>query len=165
MGLVHQDILKPEEISEENVQIAVKAFMATNVKLNQILAARYKGDYTLEKILCPPAAPNSDARLENDRPSSDDAPEVLLSQLINRYVETNINDCKWEKRTVADHRNRVSTLLSIIGDKAITRITRDDIRQCRDMLRKLPPNWKKLLAKTSLSPADIIENNKKGDLL
>lgn len=163
--LIHQGVLQPEEISENNARVAVKEFMATKVKLNQILAARYKGDYTLERILCPNPARNTGANPIIDQGIPNQASALLLSQLIARYVETNLNDGKWEKRTVADHQNRVSTLLNIIGDKSISKITRDDIRLCRETLRKLPPNWKKLTAKSGMSPTEIIDQNGDGGVL
>ena len=64
-----------------------------------------------------------------------------LSGLIDRYVQD--RSPHWTDRTRVEFTQYLSVLLALIGDKSITAITRADCLTCRDLLRKLPPNFSK----------------------
>lgn len=116
-------------------------------------------EITLEKILAPRMAKKScpDNLLAQNQNS--DKPTLLLSELIEKYISTNISDGKWQKRTVPDHRNRISSLLSILGDRPVISINREDIRNFREMLKKLPPRWKEKMDKSGETAEHLAQNN------
>jgi len=64
-----------------------------------------------------------------------------LSGLIDRYVQD--RSPHWTDRTKVEFTQYLSVLLGLLGDKSITAISRADCLTCRDLLRKLPPNFSK----------------------
>lgn len=169
LDLINAGVLNPSEISEENAQVIVKAYMIMRIKLYQILAARFDGDFALEKLLAPDTTNNSilkssisDKEQVSQRSEiqTEHKPAIMLSDLIERYISTNINDGKWVTRTIPDHRNRISALLEICGDKRIDAITREDIRNFRNILKNLPPKWKEKMKKAGKTVEDFSKSNK-----
>jgi len=152
-------VLKPSEITPENAQAIVKAFMIIQVKFNKILASRYNGDYTLEQQLCPQTADNALHMQDVTKQSQESQQVMLLSELIEQYIDTNIADGKWKKQTIADHKNRITSLQVIIGDKIITEYSRTDIRHFRDTLLKLPVNWRKKINNNKISLDSLIDSS------
>ena len=71
-------------------------------------------------------------------------PIIHIPELIEKYVESQVADGLWMPHTVQDHRNRIEILYEFFGDKHLTAITREDMRRFRDLVRRLPPNRKKI---------------------
>lgn len=158
--LVHQNILKTSEISEENAQMIVKAFMIMQIKLFQILSARYNGNYVLEQQLCPENNFNCIRNMHNNIQLHKDDDHILLNELINRYIDIKLKDGKISKETVSDHINRISALQVIIGNKPINKYDRSDMRSFRDILATLPRTWRKEYNNSKINIQDIIKNSK-----
>lgn len=83
--LVKSGTIQSSEISEENARQLVKAFMIMRVKLNQILAARYKGNFSLEKTLLSPEPSYSNTQ-PNIYELPDSKQSILISELIEKYI-------------------------------------------------------------------------------
>lgn len=149
LELIESGIFNQDEISEENVQRIVKAYMIMQAKLNQILSARYEGKFEIENTLLPPA---QTFQQFSTKPVST---AITVSALIEKYISTNIEDGKWKPQVVREHRNRVSTLLEIMGDQEVSTLTRDDIRAFREILKKLPPRWKEQCKKYGCTPDEL----------
>ena len=149
LELIGTGTFNQDEISEENAQRIIKAYMIMQIKLNQILAARYEGNFALEQSLVPPLS----VSCQNKSPKT--CSPLTVSTLIDKYVSTNIADGKWKPQTVTEHKNRVLPLLEIIGDRKIDSITRDDMRTLRELLRKLPPRWKQNCKKSRCTPEEL----------
>lgn len=70
-------------------------------------------------------------------------PKLLLSELIDRYCQTQLTDKAWEPHTLVDHRGRLENILDILHDKPASEVSREDMRKMREILTKLPPSRKK----------------------
>lgn len=70
-------------------------------------------------------------------------PALLISELMQRYTTTRLADGAWKEHSLKDHTNRLENLVYLLGDKEAVTVTRDDMRELRDILRKLPPSRKK----------------------
>ena len=158
--LVNENVFDASEISRETIDAIVKNHLMMQINLSKVRAARLRGDFAFEQTFYRservPYHEKSSASMSSD-PNSEKS--ILLSSLIEQFCDTKIKDGAWQKRTLSDHRNRVTTLLDIIDDKPIKSISREEIRQFRETLKKLPPLWRDKLKKSGLSFADFIEQD------
>jgi integrase len=158
--LISEGVFKPEEISNENVLQIVKAHLKIQVLNSRIKAARANGDYLMEQTVF--AAPYKQyppiiEEVVVEKGQSDSVGGELLSEFIEKYIQTKLSDGAWKDHGVADHRGRLVNLVEILGDKAVFDVSRDDMRYFRDVLRKLPPNRTKLKEYKGKAISDILE--------
>lgn len=158
--LVHNEVFDRSEISNENVEGLTNAFLAMKSNLARIRAARLKGNFSYEQPFYQ-AEHTSYPRTEIANPQEIsknlEVKKLFLSKLIETYCETKIKDGAWTRRALSDHRNRVVSLLRIIGDKPIGDITRQDMRKFRDTLQSLPPRWNALVEKSGFSIEEFVK--------
>ena len=153
--LVKSGVFEASEVSRDNVDGLTRSFLAMQISLEKIRAARLKGDFSYEQ---PYHQAEYTPYPQIEMPAEEATP--YLSELIEKYCIIKINDGAWVQRSLADHKNRVTSLLRIIGDKPINSVTRQDMRNFRDMLQKLPPRWREQLDKSGLAVEDFIERHK-----
>ena len=160
--LIDEGVFKPEEISTENVLQIAKAHMKIQVTNHKVQAARANGDFLTEQaIFAAPYEPYppvvDEAVVQKDQ--SDIVRKELLSEFIEKYIQTKLSDGAWKDHGVADHRGRLVNLVEMLGDKVVSDVSRDDMRNFRDVLRKLPPNRTKLKEYKGKTINDILEMN------
>lgn len=80
-----------------------------------------------------------------------------LSKLIELYVAD--RSVHWSSKTKAEFARYFSTLLSLLGDKAISNISRTDCIQCRELLKSLPPNFTKKKQFIGMTAKEIAQTN------
>jgi integrase len=68
---------------------------------------------------------------------------ILYSEAINKFVENKVNENRWKQHQIRSHRADLELFIRIMGDKPINNIDRNVIREYRDILSKLPPNFTK----------------------
>lgn len=153
--LVKNGVFDISEISRDNVDGLTRSYLAMQISLQKIRAARLRGDFSYEQ-------PYHQAEYTPYQQSLSPAEEKYLNldELIDRYCVIKVKDGAWAERSLADHKNRVTSLLRIIGNKPINSITRQDMRSFRDTLQKLPPRWREQLDKSGLSIKEFIEKYK-----
>lgn len=144
--LVKSGAFDISEVSRDNVDGLTRSYLAMQISLQKIRAARLRGDFSYEQ-------PYHQAEYipypQIEMPVEETT--IYLSELIEKYCIIKIKDGAWVKRSLSDHKNRVTSLLRIIGDKQIHSIIRKDMRNFRDTLQKLPPRWREQLDKSGLS--------------
>ena len=162
LELVHNGVFDKSEITDENAEGLTNVFLAMKTSLARIRAARLKGDFSYEQPFYQAEyTPYPCAQITTQQEISKNAEvkKLFLRKLIEIYCETKLKDGAWNRRTLSDHKNRVMSLLRIIGDKPIGEITRQDMRMFRDTLQKLPPRWNALVEKSGLSIEDFIKKD------
>jgi len=150
MELVNDKVFDASEISRESIDAIVKNHLMMQVNLAKTRAARLRGDFSFEQAFYRSEKTPYQGNIVTSVVSETEqhiSSSILLSELIEKFCETKFKDGAWNKRTVPDHKNRVSNLLEILGDNPIDTISRQDMRKFRDILQKLPPNWRKKLSK------------------
>lgn len=146
LGIIHeQDISTPEDIL-----LITKEFLKMEVNLNRINKCRENGDFLTEQTAFSadyiPVEQWTQKQSDPEpisEPHSDVAPapgQYTLSEIIDKYIETKLSDGAWESRSVADHKNRLTVLVDVLGNKNLSDVTRADMRLFREKLRQLPPN-------------------------
>ncbi|MBG0789925.1 MAG: site-specific integrase [Desulfovibrionaceae bacterium] len=90
----------------------------------------------------------NDLRPHSPSAQHDDAAEhpvskLLFSKLMEQYISTKLSDGRITEASAVDYRNRLDNFIEIIGDKPVGKIDRQDVRDFRDTLQKLPPHRKK----------------------
>lgn len=148
---LNENIINENEISQANIEIFVKQFMVMQIKLYKILAARFNGDFGLEKSLV-----RNEQVIVTKQSLPQEQREIHVSDLIDKYISTQIADGSWSNRTIVDHKNRITPLLDIIGNVNIVHVSRENIRKLRDTLKKLPPRWKEKLLKYKCNLDELI---------
>ncbi len=161
--LLKNKIFHFDEITVTSIPKILNEYRKTHINFNNIMLARENKDFTYEKQLLDTApvtynislvAPKVDTKNEancqndvNNTTISEKACKhnnLLLSEFVEKYVQTKLSDRKWKEHSVADHKNRLNSLQSILGDIPIQDITREDFRRFRDTFAKLPLNYKKM---------------------
>ena len=146
--LVVDKVFSTDELSEENAISIAKMMQQIQSIYWKVKAARANGDFTYEKqfYLQQQEINNkeSDKNIElfnkiNDYINSNsNINKILLSNFIEKYKETKINDGDWTERNVVTHMGRIKILLEILGDKIVQSITREDMRDFKDKLKRIP---------------------------
>ena len=141
--LIKDGFLKPDEVTESNRLPLAKEFAKSYISYLKILERREKGDFLAEEpifagIRCENPVQPSTAELNPPKSKA-----LLYSEALKLYVKAKVSDGSWKEHSVADHLNRLESFLEIAGDKPLDEITRQQIRDFRDDLRKLPPNRKR----------------------
>ena len=143
--LIEDGYLRPDEVAEGNRLSIAKEFAKTYISYLHIMERREKGDFLAEAPIFA-AANNGQITApaqyspELQSISAPKVPSLLYSTVLAKYVDTQISDGSWKTHSVNDHRNRLESFLAIMGDKPIDEITRNQVREFRETLRKLPPN-------------------------
>ncbi len=88
--------------------------------------------------------------------AKDDAPSILLSDLVQEYLNVVSNTVDNDK-TLNGYRSHLQTFVEILGDVPINTVDRKRARESVSILKQLPPNRNKLNAYKDLSIAAIIQ--------
>ncbi|WP_428558961.1 MAG: DUF6538 domain-containing protein [Solidesulfovibrio sp. DCME] len=160
--LISEGVFKPDEISNENVLQIVKAHLKCQVLSNKIRAARSNGDYIMEQAVFaapykqyPPVAEEVVVQMAESYSVGGE----LMSDFIEKYIQTKISDGAWKGHSVGDHRVRLANLVEILENKIVSTVSREDMRRFRDVLRRLPPNRTKLKAYRGKTIEEILKTN------
>ena len=108
--------------------------------------ALLRSGFVNEEQLCGMIAELLPQRITNNRNNT-------LSRLIELYIEE--KSTKWTARTTTEFSQYLSVLLSLLGDKPISNISRSDCLSCRTMLQTLPPNFSKKKQFKGMTPRQI----------
>lgn len=167
IGVVHllkEGFFNPEEVTKDNVLEIINEFIKTQITCHSIISARCNGDYIKEKPLF------DDSVKHNDQIQIGQSAEIVkieskslkYSELVDKYIKTKISDGAWKSHSLPDHQGRLNSFIEVMGDKEIDKISRDDMRKYRDILRKLPPNRVKSKLYKDKSIAQILKMKPKG---
>lgn len=169
--LLFDRVFLPGEITIENSLEVVKAYNQMQVTANRIIAARANGDFMMEEEVMnrdygklpyeAESGPVQDTSALTISEASVTKYETafLYSEVMSRYITQKISDGDWGEHSLADHQGRLSEFLTIIGDKPIAKISRDDMRRFRETLRKLPPNRTRVKAFKGKRIQELLDMN------
>jgi integrase len=111
--------------------------------------SRFEGDYNnphdsrFSYLAEPPAVSQSQPQGSASASSEPPASGPLLSQLVGDYVtECSVKE-SWTPKTTAENQAIYRILLGLLGDRAVTELTRDDITGVLAQIKQLPPNFSK----------------------
>jgi len=68
---------------------------------------------------------------------------VLLSELIEKYVKEKSAQEKWTEKSKEQSTERLGLMLEVIGDRPAGSLTRDDVVDCLEKLKRIPRHRKK----------------------
>jgi integrase len=104
-----------------------------------------QGEYVHEPILTPVV------------PSVSPAPLVKLSEIIAQFTADHIQANRWQAKTQTDNAAMFRDFTEIVGDVTVDNLTKEVVRQYRQVIRKLPPNRTKQVRYRSLNISQILE--------
>ena len=148
---VEADLFESVEISKVNYLQIINEYCKFSVLYFEILQARLKNDYSKEHHLLslpyesyPRSAKPQDAHLPVTVDRDPRRKKVKkLSEFLENYLQTKVEDGKKDPRYIPELRNHLELFIRIISDKPINMYSRDDFRDFRKTLFKLPPNFTK----------------------
>ena len=162
--LVQREVFSRNEITQSNALAIARSFERVKATMLRIRAARSRGDFSYEVPFYASDAieyPHQTSSTPYNTPSISAQNYIkkplLLSELIDRYCQTQLDDKAWEKHTLTDHRGRLENILDILHDKPAEEVSREDMRRMRDVLMKLPPSRKKSKKYQGKSVAEILK--------
>ena len=112
----------------------VRALQEASVEAADAKRKRNEGD-----VVPTPSEPLQQP-LSGSTPSS--AP--LLSAAFERWAEQKALGNRWTAKAKNDYRNWLTLFIEICGDRPITEYRKADGREFKDVLTKLPANWRKM---------------------
>ena len=154
-ALIEQGIFTADEISEGDRPLIAKAMAEMELSYQDILRKKEAGDFMADHaIMTADYGPLRPVMLPVQPETRPAAP--LYTEALERYVAAKITDGAWKQHGVADHKQRLHTFLDIKGDMPLDAISRDDMREFRETLRKLPPNHSRSKKYAGMSAQEII---------
>ena len=76
----------------------------------------------------------------------------LLSAAFKRWKEQKALGKRWTAKAKNDYRNWLTLFIEVCGDRPITEYRKADGREFKDVLTKLPANWRKMPEKKTWRP-------------
>ena len=148
--LISLTLFDRKEISEKNYLQIVNEYCKFSVQYYDALLARLSSDYSKEhhllslpheqypKTIEPAyiATPTKKDRLERRKTKT-------LSVFLDTYLQTKVSDGKKNERYTPELKKHIELFIKAITDKPIDMYVRDDFRNFRELLMKLPPNFTK----------------------
>ena len=90
--------------------------------------------------------------------SPEEEPAMLLEDVIEDYKKKRIKSKLWRPNTVRNHQPKINTLLQVLGNRPVNRISTPDIEKLARLLELLPPGFARLKDYKNISglePKDI----------
>ncbi|MDD4732499.1 MAG: tyrosine-type recombinase/integrase [Desulfovibrio sp.] len=140
--LIRSGVVDLQEVTPENIHVIINEYIKIQQTYQKVIQHRLEGDHSFEAPIFAERAANQQAQksIVVQEVEAEAKPNTPVSEFIRKYVQTKIKDGNWRVNGVETHENRLTSLLDILGDVDIHSITREDMREVRDTLRKLPPN-------------------------
>jgi integrase len=87
--------------------------------------------------------------------------KLLYSEIVAKFVDNKINEHRWKPHLVDEHKAHLQLFIIVMGDKPISEINRDIIREYRDTLTKLPLNFTRMEKYKNKTIKEILAMNHK----
>ena len=169
MGKQVDKILESQKIELDKDSFEYKKLcrdmLITALDVIEIEKKRMVGDYSLDEVslrgaVPSTAAPASPTSLPDQQVPApvDIEPSILLEELIEEYSQQQVKSGRWSARTVEAYRPHFNALVQFLGNVPVKSISKDNIRDYKRLLEKLPPGFAKLEeyeTLSGLSPADL----------
>lgn len=96
--------------------------------------------------------------------ASSAASAPLLSDAFERWAEQKALGNRWTAKAKNDYRNWLTLFIEVCGDRPITEYRKADGREFKDVLTKLPANWRKMPETRSGHLRSAVERGQKSGL-
>lgn len=110
------------------------------IRVNEVEQKRAVGDYGDLPVIIPDA-PHQQESITAPAPPVKNSP--LLSTQIDKYIEDLQREGRANANSLKEYEGSCKLFLRIVGDIPVTTLTRDDLRDYHDKLKKLPPHINK----------------------
>ncbi|MBP2312434.1 site-specific integrase [Azospirillum soli] len=115
-----------------------RGLLRAQVEYFRLAEAWRGGDFSVTPADPLFAQPPSPARPTREEPKEDPrAKSMPLPQLVEVFIETQIRDGKWKPATVRNNPRKLRLFAETLNGKPVDLVTRDDIRNWRDVLTDL----------------------------
>lgn len=132
----------------------VRALQEASVEAADAQRKRNVGDVV-------PAPPEP---LQQPVTASSAASAPLLSAAFERWAEQKALGNKWTAKAENDYRNWITVFIEVCGDRPITEYRKADGREFKDVLLKLPSNWRKMPETRNGDLRSAVERGQKSGL-
>ena len=151
--LVNEGYFSKDEFEQHKALIG-KLLVQMENTVHETVHMDEQGDYTATLKLASLASQQPPSSINNLS-----KPSLSLAEAINSYIDEKLHDGAWKKTSHDAVKNRLSFLTLILGEVALTSITRDMMRDFRETLKRLPPNIAKAHEFKGKSIGQILDMN------
>ena len=88
---------------------------------------------------------------------SDKTPSLKYSELVEQFLEAKQSDGNITAKSVVDYKDKLSHFLDIKGDMLVSDISRNDIKEVKETLKRLPPQRKRLKKYRDKTTSELLE--------
>jgi hypothetical protein len=85
--------------------------------------------------------------------------KMLYSEAKDKYIDNKVKENRWKPHLVPERKFRLELFITVMGDKPLSIVNRDIIREYRDKLLKLPLNFTRKAEFKGKSIDEIINSN------
>ena len=176
-NLLQRGIFREDELDEHNQGLVTQCFLEMQNECIFLLRERELGNYQpLRDALAQNHGPiYNDDDVQANTPATESVtpqqetsyapcpPEtntqaMLYSVAMGKYSDNKLIEGRWKKKSLPDNVHRLENFITIIGDKPIDQINREDMRSFRDTLLQLPPNYARTETYAGMSIKEILDS-------
>lgn len=88
---------------------------------------------------------------------SDKTPSLKYSELVEQFLEAKQSDGNITAKSVVDYKDKLSHFLDIKDDMLVSDISRNDIKEVKETLKRLPPQRKRLKKYRDKTTSELLE--------
>lgn len=147
--LLKEKIFTPDELTEENILLIINEFHKMQISLNRILYEREKGNYAYEKqFTVPTTATPHTVPVEPKKQEQPTGP--TLFEALESYINEKQRMQSWTERTQKDFIKKLTFFCQQVTDIPVGSITKQHIREVKDIIDKLPAGYSSTYKKHTL---------------
>lgn len=147
--LLKEKIFTPDELTEENILLIINEFHKMQISLNRILYEREKGNYAYEKQFTVPTA--TTPHTVPIKPNKQEQPTgPTLFEALESYISEKQRMQSWTERTQKDFIKKLTFFCQQVTDIPVSSITKQHIREVKDIIDKLPAGYSSTYKKHTL---------------
>lgn len=148
--LIKEEIFSPEELTDESIITICNEYQKMQISINRILSEREKGNYAYEKQFTVPITSIIQPNSLTQTNTQEQLTGPTLYEALERYINEKQRAKSWTERTQKDFITKLKFFCQQVSDVPVCTITKQHIREVKDIIEKLPTGYSATYKKHTL---------------
>lgn len=150
LELLNEKIFTPDELTETNIPVILNEYHKMQISLNRILYEREKGNYAYEKQFTVPMTTATPHTVPVEPKKQEQPTGPTLFEALDCYISEKQRMQSWTERTQKDFIKKLTFFCQQVTDIPVSSITKQHIREVKDIIDKLPAGYSSTYKKHTL---------------